>query len=78
MRIIAQNKRMLVECNLVVIGKSFEDCYYIKAVDPGTFPEDKSKMNIILGRYSTLEKAMKVLAELQEDAIRLPQDDEVK
>lgn len=74
MRILAQNKRMLVECNLIVITKSFEDCYFIKAVDP----EDTSKMNIILGRYSTLEKAMKVLEELQEDAVRLPKDDEVK
>lgn len=74
MRIISQNKRILVECNLVVITKTIEECYYVKAIDP----EDRTKLDVVLGKYSSLLKAKKVLAELEKDALSMPEDDEVE
>ena len=65
-----QDKPLLVKCDYFVLEKSCDDeDYCIKGC--------QLEYQFILGRYSTLEKAMKVFDELQKDAFRMPKDDEV-
>lgn len=76
MWIRSQDKEILAECNAVVINPSDNSDYYIYAYCKND--------RVYLGHYSTREKALKVLDDIEDyaargyDFYRMPQDDEVK
>jgi len=84
-----QNKRALAKCESFIIVHSNNGDYVVKAC---VKKESNSLFDINLGRYSTLEKAIKVLDEIQKricesdmeyfnkfkTVFQMPQDDEVK
>lgn len=84
-----QNKRALVKCESFIIVHSNNGDYVVKAC---VKKESNSLFDINLGRYSTLEKAIKVLNEIQKrinesgveyykstkTVFQMPKDDEVK
>ena len=71
----SQDKEILAECNAVVVNPSDNSDYYIYAYCKND--------RVYLGHYSTREKALKVLDDIEDyagrgyDFYRMPQDDEV-